>query len=257
MSKEEKFDVADFLVLNLSKEIENGMTIVQGTSTFIPLIATKLAMQNKKINFIGGFNFCEEIYPKFPSTFCQENYGKIKSFLGLSGFLDMLIDEKIDLEFLRPAQVDKFGNMNNTIIGDYKKPEVRFPGGMGIDDVMHFLKKTILYVPNHSKKVFVDKVDFVTASGWDKGKGPHKIITNMCIFEFSNKEIFLSSINPIYSVEDVKNETGFEFKISDNLRKMELVNEKTKNEIEKIDLANLRNTEIKEKRKEVLKNFEN
>ncbi len=257
MAIETEFDVADFLVWNLSKEIENGTTIVQGTSTFIPLIATKIAMQNKKINFIGGFNFCGEIYPEFPSTFCQKNYGKIESAIGLSGFLDRLTEGKIDLEFLRPAQVDKFGNMNNTVIGEFSNPKVRLPGGMGIDDVMHFLKKCVLYVPNHSKKVFVDKVDFVTASGWDKGKGPDKIITNMCVFEFHKGEIFMSKINPIYTIDEVKNETGFEFKISDKLMKMEIISDDIKRIIEKADPKGLRNLEIKEEREEVLKRLIN
>jgi glutaconate CoA-transferase, subunit B len=246
--------VADFLVVNLEKEIKEGETIVQGTSTFIPLIATLLAMQNKKINLIGGFYLNPKINPKIPSTFCPENFigGKIS---GLSEFLNMLEEGKVDLEFLRPAQVDKFGNINNTVIGEYKNPKIRLPGGMGIDDVVHFLKRPILYIPDHNTKVFVEKVDFKTASGWDTGKGPNKIITNMCIFEFINKKITLTKINPDYSVEEVIKNTGFKFQISDKVEKMILVDEKTKKIIENLDPLDLRNLEIKDKREEVLEKF--
>ena len=162
-------DEVNFLVVNLAEEIKNGERIIQGTATFIPLIATMFAMNKKNINFIGGFVDNPEVAPKFPSTFCMDNYHGGKSYFGLSKFLDMLQNGKIDLEFLRPAQVDKFGNINNTVIGDYKSPRVRLPGGMGIEDVVRFLKRPILYVPEHNKKIFVEKVDFVTASGWDKG----------------------------------------------------------------------------------------
>lgn len=248
-------DISDFLIANLEREIEEEMTIVQGTSTFIPLIATKMAMKEKKINLIGGFMLNPEINPVIPSTFSPYNYPNGKSYLGLSGFLDMLQNGKVDLEFLRPAQVDEFGNINNTIIGSHKKPTVRLPGGMGVDDVMTFIKKIILYIPNHSRKVFVKKVDFITAHGWNKGKGPDKIITNMCIFEFPNKKITLTEINQEYSLEDVKRETGFNFNISADVKKMLIPDEKMIKSIRESDLLNLRDLEIKEKREDVLKRF--
>jgi len=246
--------ISDFLVVNLAEEIFEGETIVQGTSTFIPMIATLLAMEKKRINLIGGFYLNPEVSPKIPSTFCFENYknGKI---LGLSGFLDMLVQGKIDLEFLRPAQVDKYGNVNNTVIGSHDKPKIRLPGGMGIDDVMYYAKKAILYVPNHSKRVFVDKVDFITASGWDKGKGPYKIITNLCVFEFINKEITLTKINPEYTLEDVKNNTGFEFNVSLKVEKMLQVSSDISNVIIRLDPIGIRDLEIKEERSKILKKF--
>jgi glutaconate CoA-transferase subunit B len=249
------FDVASFMIVNLANEIKNGETVIQGTATFIPLIAAAFAMKEKNFNFIGGFWDNPKINPKYPSTFCLDNYKEGKSFIGLSKFLDMLQTGKIDLEFLRPAQVDKFGNMNNTVIGDYKKPKIRLPGGMGIEDVVRFLKRAILYVPNHNRKIFVEKVDFVTAAGWDKGKGPEKIITNMCIFEFHNQEIVLTAINPLFSIEDIKRETGFEFKIAADIKRMIEVKEKDKRLIEEIDPIGLRNLEIKEKRDEVIENL--
>ena len=255
MENKEKFNVSNFLVLNLSREINEGETIVQGTATFIPLIATALAMQKKKINLIGGFFSKPKIIPKIPSTFCFENYKNGKSYLGLSKFLDMLQNNQIHLEFLRPAQVDKFGNINNTVIGKHKKPKVRLPGGMGVDDIMHFIKKIVLYIPDHNNRTLVKKVDFITANGWGKGKGPDKIITNMCIFEFVNKKITLTEINPYYSLEDVQKKTGFKFKIVPNPKNMVLVDDKTKELIEKLDPLNLRDLEIKEKREQVLDNF--
>jgi len=255
MENKTNFEASDFLVLNLSKEIQQDMTLVQGTSTFIPFVAAALAMEKKKINLIGGFSLNPKINLKIPSTFCQENYSHAQSYIGLSGFLDMLQNKQIKLEFLRPAQIDKFGNMNNTVIGNYKKPKVRLPGGMGIDDVMHFVQKIIVYVPNHNWQTLINKVDFVTASGWNKGKGPDKIITNMCVFEFPNKKITLTKINPLYSIDEVKKNTGFKFRIAADIKKMLLVDNKTKKLINKLDPKKLRDLEIKEQRKKVLEQF--
>ena len=255
MKNKEKFNVSDFLVLNLAREINEGETIVQGTATLIPLIATSLAMQKKKINLIGGFFSNPKITPKIPSTFSFENYKNGKSYLGLSKFLDLLQNNQIHLEFLRPAQVDKFGNINNTVIGKYKKPKIRLPGGMGVDDVMHFIKKIVLYIPNHNNKTLVNKVDFITASGWNKGKGPDKIITNMCVFEFINKKITLTEINPFYSLKDIREKTGFRFKIASKLKNMPLVDNKTRELINKLDPLNLRDLEIREKRAQILEKF--
>lgn len=244
-------NTSDFLVLNLEKEINEGETVVQGTSTFIPLVATRMAMIKKRIKLIGGFYYMPEINPRIPSTFSFKNF-KGGEALGLTGFLDLLTEKKIDLEFLRPAQVDKYGNMNNTVIGSYDNPKIRFPGGMGVDDVIHFTKRVILYVPEHSKKVFVEKVDFVTASGWNRGKGPDKIITNMCTFEFIDKKITLTRINPNFSLGDIKLNTGFEFEVGKNISWMTTENEEGKKVLSIIDPLKIRDLEIKEKRREVI-----
>ena len=78
----------------------------------------------------------------------------------------------------------------------------------------------------------------------------------MGVFEFPEKEVTLTRINPLFSIEDIKKNTGFEFKISENLREMSLVNEKIENLIDRLDPKKLRDLEIKERRLEVLKNFE-
>ena len=126
---------------------------------------------------------------------------------------------------------------------------------MGVDDVMHFIKKIVLYIPNHNNKTLVKKVDFITASGWNKGKGPDKIITNMCVFEFINKKITLTEINPFYSLKDIREKTGFRFKIASKLKNMPLVDNKTRELINKLDPLNLRDLEIREKRAQILEKF--
>ena len=77
----------------------------------------------------------------------------------------------------------------------------------------------------------------------------------MCVFEFINKKIILTEINPFCSLEDIRKNTGFKFKIALKLKDMLLVDNKTKELINKLDPLNLRDLEIKEKREKVLSNF--
>ena len=94
-------------------------------------------------------------------------------------------------EFFRPAQVDAHGNFNNVIIGsDYARPQMRLPGSGGIPDVTIFDQHAMLYVPRHSRAVFVEQVDFISGLGHtpdrSAGRGPQYCITNLGQFDFAH-----------------------------------------------------------------------
>jgi len=130
----------------------------------------------------------------------------------------------VDLGFLGGAQVDKYGNINSTVIGDYTQPKVRFPGGGGAFD-MTLAKRTVIMMP-HEKRRFVESVDFVTVPGHVvrgrrrnelglTGGGPDVLVTTRGIFKFSaDGEAILVSVHPSSSVEEVKRETGWDLKIA-------------------------------------------
>ena len=106
------------------------------------------------------------------------------------------------------AQIDRFGNLNSTVIGDYHKPKVRFSGSGGACDVASFVGRTIIFM-QHEKRKFVRGVDYLTSPGWlggpgqrEKiglpGGGPSVVITNMAImgFDSDSKEMFLKGCFP-------------------------------------------------------------
>jgi glutaconate CoA-transferase subunit B len=128
-------------------------------------------------------------------------------------------------EFFRPAQIDKYGNLNNVCIGDYDRPLIRLPGAAGIPDVTTYYTDIYIYVPNHSARVFVDELDFRSGAGFLAGEtaderramglmstGPKKVITNLCVFKFQNKRITLDTVHLGVSFETVLEQTGFELK---------------------------------------------
>jgi glutaconate CoA-transferase subunit B len=136
---------------------------------------------------------------------------------------------KIDVGFLGGAQIDRFGNINSTVIGDYHKPKVRLPGAGGAPEIAANARKTMV-VMRHNRRSFVEKVDFISSAGYlsggderkrlgIRGEGPVVIITDLGILtpEPVTREFVLTSIHPGISVEEVKDQTGWDLKVASDL----------------------------------------
>ena len=145
---------------------------------------------------------------------------------------------RIDVGFLEGAQIDKFGNINSTVIGDYKTPKVRLPGSGGACDIA-CLAKRILMVTTHERRKFPEKVDFLTSPGFLTGRkererlgldggGPDAVITDLGIMRFDREtgEMVLTSVHPGVAVEDVRNNTDWNLKVADDLKITEEPSEK-------------------------------
>lgn len=145
------------------------------------------------------------------------------SYLGQAGF--------INLGFIGAGQIDRYGNVNDTVIGDYFNPVHRFPGSGGANDVMSFCDRTCVML-NQSKRRFPEKVDFNTCPGYFDGKpgqreelgirpgtGPVAVVSDLGCYGFENGEMVLTTIHTACGVtlEKVKAETGWELKVSQNL----------------------------------------
>jgi glutaconate CoA-transferase subunit B len=128
--------------------------------------------------------------------------------------------------FLGGAQVDRFGNINSTVIGDYDRPKVRLPGSGGACEIAIHAKKIIM-VLKQSPKSFPEKIDFVTSPGFiDEansrsrfefpGKGPSLIITDFGVYGFTKNthEMILQEVYPGVAVRDVKANIGWDVKVS-------------------------------------------
>lgn len=127
---------------------------------------------------------------------------------------------------LGAAQIDPYGNLNSTVIGDYEAPKVRFSGSGGAADVASFVSRTIIFM-QHEKRKFVPQVDYVTSPGWLSGGdarqkaglcegGPHLVITNMAIMGFDDTDhrMFLKAVYPGVPVADVVDHMGFGIDVS-------------------------------------------
>ncbi|WP_243977820.1 CoA-transferase subunit beta [Vibrio natriegens] len=135
----------------------------------------------------------------------------------------------VSVGFLGTAQIDRFANLNTTLVGDYREPKVRLPGGGGAPEIATNAKEVFITV-KHSKRTFVKDVDFITTVGFGRdgkardnvpnlGKGPTVVITDLCILrpDPATKELIVVSLHPGVTQEDVIEATGWEIQFSDNL----------------------------------------
>ena len=133
----------------------------------------------------------------------------------------------IDVGFLQGVQIDRFGNLNTTVIGDYEHPKVRLPGSGGACEIAILAKRVFVIAPQ-SKRSFPERVDFITSPGFVDGPegrsklglpggGPEMVITNLGCYGFSNGEMVLTSLHPGCTVEQVRENTGWDLRISPQL----------------------------------------
>ena len=136
---------------------------------------------------------------------------------------------KIDVGFLGTAQIDRYCNLNTTLIGDYREPKVRLPGGGGAPEIATNAGEVFITL-KHSKRAFVDRVDFVTTLGFGRegkgrdsvpniGKGPTRVITDLCVMkpDPETKELAVVSLHPGVTREDVIEATGWEIRFAERL----------------------------------------
>jgi glutaconate CoA-transferase subunit B len=123
---------------------------------------------------------------------------------------------RIDVFFLSGGQIDGHGNINLVEIGDHDKPKVRFPGSFGSAYLYYVVPKVILFRTEHSRRTLVPQVDFISAPGANEPNvfrtgGPIALITNRCLFSFAKGRFTLASVHPGHTVEEVIENTGFDF----------------------------------------------
>lgn len=141
--------------------------------------------------------------------------------------LSQMLRGMVGFQIVAPAQVDKHGNMNNNVIGDHARPQVRLPGSVGMPEIGCFHRRVLVYEPRHEKKVFVDKVDFISGLGQlpggararrDKGiigGGPAIVVTNLAVMDFDEETglMRLRSLHPGVPLAEVQANTGFDLAV--------------------------------------------
>jgi len=131
---------------------------------------------------------------------------------------------RIDVGFLGAAQIDRFGNINTTVIGDYQNPKVRLPGAGGASEIATSAHEVFVIV-RHSKKTFVEKLDFITSVGSGKqaaggARGVTRVITDLGILERDSdgKELILTRLHPGITPEQAREATGWSLKTVGQLK---------------------------------------
>jgi glutaconate CoA-transferase, subunit B len=136
---------------------------------------------------------------------------------------------RIDVGFLGAAQIDRFANLNSTVIGDYDKPKVRLPGGGGAPEIAAMAKQVIVII-RQSSRSFVEKLDFRSSIGFGDGPGdrerlklagagPTVVITDLGVLRPDPRtcELQMTQLHPGVSAEEAREATGWDLQVSDEI----------------------------------------
>ncbi|MFH1137963.1 MAG: CoA-transferase [Pseudomonadota bacterium] len=221
----------ELLIIAAAREMHDGENIVLGIG--LPMTAGALA---KSLHAPNAVLMMESGLVDFQPLVPLNNIADAHAMRGFSYSTDLfsmftsLYRGFVDVCFLGVGQVDRFGNLNTTAIGDYYRPDLRLPGSGGAADFISYAKRTVLTMRNGE---FKDKLDYLTSPGYldggdsrdasglfPKGSGPSALITEQGKFEFdpATKEMFLAQVHPGIEVEAVRKKVPWDLKVAADLK---------------------------------------
>ncbi|MCJ7572307.1 MAG: hypothetical protein MUO82_10615 [Candidatus Thermoplasmatota archaeon] len=220
----EEYSSTEMLACVASNTLEDKKSVFVGTG--LPMIAAMLAKRTHAPNILLFFE-AGGIGPEIPvlpiSVGDSRTFHMAIAASSMHDSMSMAQAGYIDYGFLGAAQIDKYGNINTTVIGPYEHPKTRLPGSGGANDVGTLCNKTII-IMRQDKNRFVEKVDFLTTPGYldgydsrekkglPEGSGPYRIITQLGVFGFDekSKKMKLISLHPNVTINMIKENSGFD-----------------------------------------------
>src|SRR5690349_6692673 len=195
------FRIEELLADVVARLIGDARHVAVGNASPIPATAALLARERG-----GGRPYVSLLQSRKHNFFTD----------GARELFDCAGQGRIDVFFLSGGQIDGQGNINLVSIGEYEQPKVRFPGSFGSAYLYYVVPKVILFRTEHSRRTLVPTVDFVSAPGVNEPNvfrtgGPIALATNRCLFAFENGRFRLASVHPGHTVEEVIENTGFDF----------------------------------------------
>lgn len=218
-----EYNTMEMMIVAAARNLENGATV--GVGTGAPCAAAMLAQKTHAPDLVIMFEAggIAPLLPTMPiSVGDSRTTYKAVMASGMCDIMETCQRGMVDYTFLGGAQIDMYGNLNSTVIGDWRKPKVRLPGSGGANDFASLCWKVMVITPQDVKR-FVEKVSFVTTPGYLDGPGareraglpantgPHKVITNMAVmgYDQKTKRMRVESIHSGNTFEDVQKNCGF------------------------------------------------
>jgi glutaconate CoA-transferase subunit B len=223
MTHKSAYTAGELLAILSARHLKDGQVVFAGVG--IPLLAATLAQRlhapGLTILFEGGVVGAFIEPGKLPpSTNDQRCTVRANMVLGSADVLLLLQRGYVDVGFMGGAQIDQYGNLNSSFIGDPTKPEVRLPGTGGGNDIASLTN--MIVAMKHEKRRFVEDADFVTSPGWLRGVqtrrdsglpagGMYRVVTNLAVFGFDEitRRLTPLALNPGVTREQVQENTGF------------------------------------------------
>ena len=226
------YTAQEMMVAVASREIRDGDLVFVGMR--LPILAYAVARSSHAPDARGLFEV--GLMRDQPASAFLGTMGDPPNVTGalwatrMSNVMALMAQGSVDLGFIGGAEVDRFGNLNTSCVGDPARPTVKLPGSGGGADIAILSRRWITLMA-HERRRLVDRVSFVTSPGhgdgspgWRKrqgilGGGPVAIITTLGVLRFPEQggEAYLASVHPGHTVEEVVAETGWHLQVSDDV----------------------------------------
>jgi glutaconate CoA-transferase subunit B len=221
---------SEVLAVVASRELAQARTVFAGIG--LPTLAVSLAHHTcaPDIEIIYESGVCGAHPASLPETVADSVLiTGAEAVLDMTALFNYVLQRgHIDVGFLGAAQIDKWGNLNSSVIGDWNSPKVRLPGSGGAAEVMANSREVYVVMRRHEARSLVEKLDFCTSPGPDRalaagfaprGRGVTKLITELGILSRSGpgEELVLTGVYPDVDPADVVVATGWDLNVSEDL----------------------------------------
>jgi glutaconate CoA-transferase, subunit B len=235
MSAVADYAVDELMIAALAERFEDGDQVVNGMASFIPVCAYMLARRTHAPNLVwlAGAVGLDPRPSRVPASTLESELWRdsVMYVEQLEDFWSYALNGAYLTKFMvRGAQLDRFGNANNSVIGsDYHSPKVRLPGTAGMGDMGSIGKRLFYWSSTHTPRTFVEKVDWISCAGWLGGGderaeaglsgGPELVVSNLGLMDFEpeSRAMRIRSVHPGVTVEQVQEATGFELLVPDDV----------------------------------------
>jgi glutaconate CoA-transferase subunit B len=204
----------EIMAVSLARLLRDGETVFHGVASPLPMVAILMAQRLQAPNLIylnitGSTDPSPERLPV--STVDPRLLKGTRSLVTLTDLFDLAARGRLDTAFLSGVQIDAQGRINMSVIGDFTRPKVRLPGGAGSAALMPSARRTILWRAKHDPRVFVPKLDFVTATG-----NVDRVVTPLCTFRRRDGRLVVETIHPGVSPKQLIAATGFQIDVDES-----------------------------------------
>jgi glutaconate CoA-transferase subunit B len=231
-----KYSSAELMIINAARLLRDGDVVFVGVGQ--PNLACNLAKRTNAPNLVmiyeAGVIGAEP--ERLPLSIGDPTLvsGSLSVVSMYDIFANYLQRGNVDVGFMGGAQIDKYGNINATTIGDYAHPKVRLPGSGGSQEIAAWANRCYIMTP-HQKRRFPEKVEFMTSAGFIDGKGARQargmrgggmlaVVTDIGILEPDESgEMMLTSLHTGRTAEEAKANTGWDLKVASTLKTTEQV----------------------------------
>jgi glutaconate CoA-transferase subunit B len=227
------YNLREYLAYLGAMALEDKKAVFVGTG--LPIIAAMLAQKTHAPNLLIMFE-AGGIGPYLPEL--PISVGESRTFhkgliaTSMHDIMSLSQQGYINYGFLGAAQMDRYGNINTTVIGNHDHPKTRLPGSGGAADVGSFSRKLIIIAAKQSKQTFVNRVDFLTTAGYLTGNGarekaglprdtgPYRVITQLGVYGFQDetKELKVISLHPNETLATVQANSSFPIYVPDEIQ---------------------------------------